>query len=242
MILGGASPAMAQSFGGGDGGTLVIVGALGAGLALGLFIFILFAPTRGMERDLSGRLGVYADAQQYQGFFARMPILRRFARQAESVARDRGVFSLIETALEQANVPLRPGEAITIAIGIALALGAVVFLVTGNPITALIIAILALALAGAAESLGRNTERGAERIDLRCRQQGADLVGRCDEHPVLDRPHRDVQRRLIQRKRVEAVEHEPGAAHGERPRSLERDTVHAGGDADRPERRLRPAP
>lgn len=150
MILGGASPAMAQSFGGGDGGTLVLVGAVAGGLALGLFIVILFGPNRGLERDLSGRLGIYADAQEEGGFFSRIPLLRRVSRQAESVARDRGVFSIIETALEQANVPLRPGEAITIAIGVAIGLGALTLLITGNPITALIFAAVTLALAGAA--------------------------------------------------------------------------------------------
>ena len=150
MILGGASPAMAQSFGASDGGTLVLIGAIAGGLALGLFIVILFGPNRGLERDLSGRLGIYADSAEDGGFFSRIPLLRRVSRQAESVARDRGVFSIIETALEQANWPLRPGEAITIAIGVALALGATVLLVTGNPITALIIAAVTLALAGAA--------------------------------------------------------------------------------------------
>ncbi len=159
MLVGGASPAMAQSFGGGDGGTLVLIGSIAGGLALGLFVAILFGPNRGLERDLSGRLGVYADTTEDLGFFGKLPLLRRFARQAESVAHDRGVFSMIETALEQANVPLRPGEAITIAIGIAIALGAVVLLVTGNPITALIIAVVALALAGGAVQAIASRER-----------------------------------------------------------------------------------
>lgn len=159
MLLGGASPALAQSFGGGDGGTLVLIGSIAGGLALGLFVAILFGPNRGMERDLSGRLGVYADASEDLGFFGKLPVLRRFARQAENVARDRGVFSMIETALEQANVPLRPGEAITIAIGIALGLGAVFFLITGSLLTALIVAVVSLALAGAAVQTIASRER-----------------------------------------------------------------------------------
>ena len=151
MLLAGASPALAQTFGSGEGKTLVWLGSIGAGLALGLLFLILFGPNRGLERDLTGRLGVYADVDDADlGFFGKLPVLRRFARRAESVAQDRGVFSMIETALEQANVPLRPGEAITIAIGLAVALGAVVFLATGNPITALIVAVIAIAVAGAA--------------------------------------------------------------------------------------------
>ena len=159
MLVGGASPAFAQSFGGGSGNTLVLVGSIAGGLALGLLVAILFGPNRGLERDLSGRLGVYADTQEDLGFFGRLPLLRRFARQAESVAHDRGVFSMIETALEQANFPLRPGEAITIAIGAAIAIGAVVMLVTANPITAIISAVLALAIAGGAVQVIASRER-----------------------------------------------------------------------------------
>lgn len=150
MLLGGASPALAQSFGGSDGDVLVLVGAIAGGLALGLLFAILFGPNRGLERDLTGRLGVYADqSDEDAGFFGRIPVLRRFAKQAESVAKDRGVFTMIETALEQANVPLRPGEAITIAIGVAVGLGFVVFVVTASALTALIVAAVGLAFAGA---------------------------------------------------------------------------------------------
>jgi len=55
---------------------------------------------------------------------------------------------MIETALEQANIPLRPGEAITIAIGISMALAVIVFLITGNVITTLIVSAVVLAAAG----------------------------------------------------------------------------------------------
>jgi len=151
LLIGGASPALAQSGGGGTMSNLVLIGAIAGGFALGLFIVIIFGPNRGLERDLSGRLGVYGDlGDQDLGFFGKIPILRRFARRAESVAHDRGVFSMIETALEQANVPIRPGEAITIAIILSLGLGGLVFLVTGNWIAAIIVATVALALAGAA--------------------------------------------------------------------------------------------
>lgn len=150
MMLVGASPALAQSGGGSANKSLVIIGALAGGAALGLLFAILFGPNRSVERDLSGRLGVYADkSDQDVGFFGSIPLLRRFARQAESVAHDRGVFTMIETALEQANVPLRPGEAITIAIGFSLSLGFVVFVATANILTALIVAVVAMAMAGA---------------------------------------------------------------------------------------------
>ena len=151
LLIGGASPAFAQSIGSGEATVLPLIGAIAGGVALGLLVVILFGPSRSVERDLSGRLGVYADTSSIdRGFFGKIPILRAFSRRAETMAHDRGVFSMIETALEQANVPVRPGEAITIAIGVSLALGLVGFLFTGSAITALIVAIIALAVAGAA--------------------------------------------------------------------------------------------
>ncbi len=150
LLLGGASPALAQSFGDSDGGTLVLVGAIAGGLAFGLFFAILFGPNRGLERDLTGRLGGYAEQSDADaGFFGRIPVLRRFARQAESVAHDRGVFTMIETALEQANVPIRPGEAITIAIAASFGFGFIAYLATGSLVATLIVAVITMALAGA---------------------------------------------------------------------------------------------
>ncbi len=159
LLLGGASPALAQSFGG-DAKVLPFIGAVAGGIALGLLFAILVGPSRSVERDLSGRLGVYADVSTAdRGFFGKMPILRAFSRRAETMAHDRGVFSMIETALEQANVPVRPGEAITIAIGVAVALGLVVFLFTGGAIVALVVAVIALAIAGALVQTVASRER-----------------------------------------------------------------------------------
>ena len=141
VLIGGASPAMAQSIGGGDSTLLPFIGSIAGGIALGLLFAILFGPSRGVERDLSGRLGVYADTSNAdRGFFGKIPVLRAFSRRAENMAHDRGVFSMIETALEQANVPVCPGEAITMAIGLSLVLGFIVLLMTGNAIAALIFA------------------------------------------------------------------------------------------------------
>jgi len=151
LLIGGASPAFAQSLAGGESKILPLVGAVAGGVAFGLLFAILFGPNRGVERDLSGRLGVYANSSTADpGFFGKIPLLRAFSRRAEDMAHDRGVFSMIETALEQANVPVRPGEAITVAIGTALAIGLISLLVTGNPIMALVVSVVSLAVAGAA--------------------------------------------------------------------------------------------
>ena len=150
LLIGGASPAFAQTLGGGGSGVLPLVGSIGGGVALGLLFALLFSSNRGIERDLSGRLGAYADTSTAdRGFFGKIPVLRAFSRRAETMAHDRGVFSMIETALEQANIPVRPGEAITVAIGASIALGLIVFVFTGNPITALVVSVVAIALAGA---------------------------------------------------------------------------------------------
>ncbi len=160
LLVGGASPAMAQSLDGGGPGLFPAIATVAGGVAVFLIFLILFGPSRSVERDLSGRLGVYANVgNQDLGFFGRLPILRRFARRAESVARERGVLGMIETALEQANIPLRPGEAITIAIGIALALAAITFLATGSALTALIVAALILAVTGALMQIVASRER-----------------------------------------------------------------------------------
>ncbi len=120
----GAVPAFAQEAdaGGGDT-TLIAIGAGAAGLAFFLLIAILFGPNAAVERDLKGRLGSYLQVEQDRRGLSRIPLLRRFVTQAESVAEQRGLLTNIERALEQANVPIRPGEAIAGAIAAAILIG-----------------------------------------------------------------------------------------------------------------------
>ena len=54
-----------------------------------------------------------------KGVCSEVRFLRKAARSAESAAADRGATNMIESALEQANLPLKPGEAIIAAIGLA---------------------------------------------------------------------------------------------------------------------------
>ena len=102
---------------------MLLVGAIGAGFALFLLIVILFGANAGVERDLRGRLGSLSGSNEDRGRLARIPLLRRFVVGAEDIARDRGFINQIETALDQANVPLRPGEAIAGILGIAIIVG-----------------------------------------------------------------------------------------------------------------------
>jgi tight adherence protein B len=142
-----AAPALAQSSsGGGSRPLLLLGGAIGAGVALFLLILILFGPNSSVERDLSGRLGAYGDTEK-RGRLARIPLLRRFVTGAEDIARDRGFINQIETALDQANMPLRPGEAIAGVIGIAAIAGLLAMVLKQSPIWGAVVGVLVLAIA-----------------------------------------------------------------------------------------------
>jgi tight adherence protein B len=151
--------APAQASGDGPSPMLVLLAAAGGGAALFLFVLIVFGTNAQVERDLRGRLGAYAGQPREQAGRFKNPLLRRFVRQAESVAEKRGLFTMIENALEQANVPLRPGEAIAGAIGLALVVGALAGLFTRSLIFALIFAGVVLLLASAAVQRVARRER-----------------------------------------------------------------------------------
>jgi len=122
---------------------LLLGGAIGAGVALCLLILILFGANSWVERDLSGRLGAYSEDDD-RGRLARIALLRRFVTGAEDIARDRGFINQIETALDQANMPLRPGEAIAGIIGIAAIAGFLTMVFQQSPIWGGVVAALVL--------------------------------------------------------------------------------------------------
>jgi tight adherence protein B len=137
----------------------VMLSAIGAGVALFLFVVIVFSTNANVERGLSGRLGSYAAAPNQRESRVKNPLLRRFIRQAESVAERRGLFSMIENALEQANIPMRPGEAIAGAIGIAIVAGLLGGLFARNLIVALIVGGVVLLMAAAGVQFVARRER-----------------------------------------------------------------------------------
>ena len=160
MVIAMAGPAMAASEETSSTMSLfVMLSAIGAGVALFLFVLIVFGPNANVERGLSGRLGSYGAAQSEKEGRFKNPILRRFIRQAESVAERRGLFSMIENALEQANLPLRPGEAIAGAIGLAIVFGLLGGLFTRNAIIGLVVAGVVLLLAAASVQIVARRER-----------------------------------------------------------------------------------
>lgn len=123
-----------------------IVAIIAAGAALFLLSTLVFG-SQGVERDLESRLSAYTGGEPEQSLLGRIRVLRRFVVRAERMAERRGVLGQIETALEQANIHIRAGEAIAIAIAIAAIAAIVALVLSGSPITALIVAAIAVAIA-----------------------------------------------------------------------------------------------
>ena len=146
-----ASPVYAQSddVASSDSGRLmVLLASLALAISVFLLIIILFGKGRSSTAAVQGRLGA-ADSttKSSGGFFSRFSFLRRAARSAESAAEKRGATNMIATALEQANIPMKPGEAIIAAILIAIMLFVLVTAVTQSFIWGIIAAGAVLILA-----------------------------------------------------------------------------------------------
>jgi tight adherence protein B len=104
---------------------LSVIAAAGIGLTAFLFIVILF----GRDEEQGGgrfakRLQAYGrrsrtGEDEKKPFLQRIPILNRFSQAAEEEVRRRGLLSGVNAALEQANVPMTPGEAILAMIGLS---------------------------------------------------------------------------------------------------------------------------
>jgi tight adherence protein B len=122
---------------------LALIGAAGIGLTAFLFIVILF----GRDEDEGGgrfakRLQAYgrrtrASEEEKKPFLQRIPILSRFSQAAEEEVRRRGLLSGVNSALEQANIPMTPGEAIIAMFGLA-AVGGVFMAIFRSPLAGLI--------------------------------------------------------------------------------------------------------
>ncbi|MDH5373988.1 MAG: VWA domain-containing protein, partial [Acidimicrobiia bacterium] len=118
-------------------GTLLIIGSIAVGLALMMFLIVLF----GREQDEGAesfrtRLQAYGrsgDAvEEKKGILARIPFLGRFTERAERAASQRGILNALNNVLEQGNVPLKAGEAIAAGLGLSLVVGVVVWVATRN--------------------------------------------------------------------------------------------------------------
>ena len=108
---------------------LALIAAAGIGLTAFLFIVILF----GRDDEQGGgrfakRLQAYGrksrtGEEEKKPFLQRIPLLNRFSQAAEEEVRKRGLLSGVNAALEQANIPMSPGEAILAMIGLSAVIG-----------------------------------------------------------------------------------------------------------------------
>jgi tight adherence protein B len=145
-LLAVTAPAHAQSSETADSGAaqvLLALAAAGAAIAVFLLVIILLGKPRttGGVQNRLGRLGAETESK---GVFGRFAFLRRAARSAETAAASRGATNMIESALEQANVPLKAGEAIVAAIGVAIVAFTVVSAVSQSIVWGLVVAALVL--------------------------------------------------------------------------------------------------
>lgn len=142
--------------------TLILMGAAGIGLTIFLFLIILFGreddddPGRFAKRlQAYGRKGTAPE--QKSGILARLPFLNRFSEAAEEEARRRGMLSGVNASLEQANIPMTPGEAILAMVGLAFVGGILVGIFNGVVVGAvsfgvfLLLVIFLLNFAGSRE-------------------------------------------------------------------------------------------
>ncbi len=124
-------------------GSLSLIGAAGVGITAFLFIVILF----GRDDEEGGgrfakRLQAYGrrgkpQAEERTPFLQRIPLLNRFSQAAEEEVRRRGLNSGVNAALEQANIPMTPGEAILAMFGLS-AVGGVFIAIFNSPLSGLI--------------------------------------------------------------------------------------------------------
>ncbi|KAA3639507.1 MAG: hypothetical protein DWP92_04560 [Armatimonadetes bacterium] len=145
MVLFGATPAFAQeseTAASSSGSMLVILAAVAGSIAIFLLIIILFGSGRTRtEASVTSRLATYGSASDGStGIFSRFRFLRKAARSAESAAEKRGATNKIEGALEAADLPLKPGEAIVGILGLSIMTGIVVVAITRSALWGIVAA------------------------------------------------------------------------------------------------------
>ena len=146
-------------------GTLRLLGTLAVGLGIVLFIIILAGP--GEEDGASAfrkRLQAYgrgraAPEEEKKGFLARIPGLSRFAKSAEEAVQRRGLLSGVNAVLEQANIPLRGGEALAAGLGLSVIAGVLAGLFTSSLIAAGVGFLVVLLLVAAAIQFAGTREK-----------------------------------------------------------------------------------
>jgi tight adherence protein B len=146
---------------------LVGLSALGLGLAVGLFIYILFGRTQeDAGAQFRRRLQAYGrrgGGEERKSIFERIPLLRLFSQRAEEEVARRGLLAGVNSALEQANIPLTAGEAVAGAMGLSAVAGLIFGVIYGNAVIGVVaFAVLALFVVAALNFLGGREKRRFE--------------------------------------------------------------------------------
>jgi tight adherence protein B len=147
--------------------TLILVGSIGLGLTLFLFLVILF----GREEEEGGnrfakRLEAYGrkgPSVEKRPFLERIPLLNKFSQAAEEEVRKRGLLSGLNSSLEQANIPMSSGEAILALIGAAAVGGIILAIFNGAIFGAVAFVGLLVLLAGLINWTGNREKRRFEK-------------------------------------------------------------------------------
>ena len=94
-----------------------------------------------------------------KGFLAKIPGLSRFTKSAEEAAQRRGLLSGVNAVLEQANIPLRGGEALAAGLGLSVIAGILAGLFTSSLVAAGIGFVVVLLLVAAAIQFAGTREK-----------------------------------------------------------------------------------
>jgi tight adherence protein B len=132
--------------------TLMLMAAAGLGLTLFLFLVILFGrededdPGRFSKRlqAYGRRGGAKPTEEEGRSLLERIPILNRFTQAAEEEVKKRGMLSGVNATLEQANIPMSPGEAVLGMFGLAAVGGILVAIFNGVVVGLIAFAIFLL--------------------------------------------------------------------------------------------------
>lgn len=133
-----------------DMSMLRLVGTAAVVIATAVFVMILVRPqTEDAASSFRQRLQAYGRGRgeasdDKKGLIARLGFLKVFTERAEQVARSRGLLSGINSALEQADIALRPGEALAAALGISVLVGIVLGGLTQSIVWAVIAFVVAV--------------------------------------------------------------------------------------------------
>ena len=128
---------------------LIILSAVAAALGTFLLLIVLFGGGRNTrDTAIAGRLSSYGQTgKKASGIFGRFGFMRRAAASADEMVAKRGNTTAVENALEQANIPIRPGEAVMAVFGIALIVGLITGLATKSFIFAAVAGVVVVVFA-----------------------------------------------------------------------------------------------